>query len=73
MIDGDRRRLRTKRTARPRPSVEPRLLSDEQAADYLGASPSYVRALVSRGVIKRVGLPATSCSGERARKLLVEP
>jgi excisionase family DNA binding protein len=48
-------------------TVSPRLLSDEQAAEYVDASASYVRALVANGIIRRVELPATNRIGVRAR------
>jgi excisionase family DNA binding protein len=49
-----------------------RLLTDREAAKYLGASRSYVRALVARGAIRRVDLPATNGHGGRARLLRVD-
>ena len=52
-----------KRKQRKRPVVEPRLLSDDQAADYTGTSPSYIRQLVANGVLSRVELPATNGNG----------
>jgi hypothetical protein len=62
-----------KRTRRPRVAVEPRLFTDDQAADYLGVSTSYVRALIARGVIRRVELPPTDeRSGPRARMLRLD-
>ena len=45
-----------------------RLLTDEQAADYIGTSKSYVRAQVAAGHIPRVELP--SVDGERRARLL---
>jgi hypothetical protein len=56
-----------KRVRRARPAVAPRLLDEDQAADYIGASPSYVRALVACGRLTRVELPATDGRGGRAR------
>jgi hypothetical protein len=52
---------------RTRPAIAPRLLDETQAADYIGASPSYVRALAANGVLRRVELPATDGRGGRAR------
>jgi hypothetical protein len=49
-----------------------RLFSDVEAARYIGASRSYVRALVSRGVLRRVELPATDSSSGRARMLRLD-
>jgi excisionase family DNA binding protein len=54
-------------------SVPPRrLLSDREAAQYIGASRSYVRALVANGVLRRVELPATDGNGGRARMLRLD-
>lgn len=49
-----------------------RLLSDQGAADYLGVSRSYVRALLARGVLHRVKLPATDNDKADARLLLID-
>ena len=49
-----------------------RLLTDVEAARYIGASRSYVRALVSRGVVRRVELPPTDGTGGRARMLRID-
>ncbi|MDE3156090.1 MAG: helix-turn-helix domain-containing protein [Acidobacteriota bacterium] len=46
--------MATKTTAPP-----VRLLTDSQAAEYLGVSRSYVRSLVARGALRRAALPAT--------------
>jgi excisionase family DNA binding protein len=44
-----------------------RLLTDEQAADYLGVSRSYVRALLARGALKTIELPSANGTEPRAR------
>ena len=49
-----------------------RLLTDKEAADYIGASRSYVRALVANGKLPRVELPATNGSDGRARMLRID-
>ena len=49
-----------------------RLLSDKGAALYLGVSRSYVRALVARGVLHRVNLPATDNDNTDARMLRID-
>lgn len=73
-------------TMRPRPTLAPapatapqpapappgRLLTDIEAAHYLGLSRSAVRALVSRGELPRVSLPACDGTGRRARVLRID-
>jgi excisionase family DNA binding protein len=49
-----------------------RLLDDREAAAYIGASRSYVRALIARGALRRVELPATDGNGGRARMLRID-
>jgi len=49
-----------------------RLLTDAEAAVYVGASRSYVRALIERGVLKRVELPSTDGTTARARLLRLD-
>jgi helix-turn-helix protein len=49
-----------------------RLLSDIEVATYLGASKSYVRLLIDRGVLKRVELPTADGSPGRARLLRID-
>jgi hypothetical protein len=48
------------------------LLTDEQAADYLGVSRSYVRALLARGALKPVELPSANGTEPRARLLRID-
>jgi hypothetical protein len=48
---------------------ERRLLTDKEAGDYIGASRSYVRALVANRVLQRVELPATNGDAQTARML----
>ena len=58
---------------KPATSVPPaRLLTDEQSGDYTGTSKSYVRALVERGVLKRVELPTTLGTPGKARLLRID-
>jgi excisionase family DNA binding protein len=40
-----------------------RLLTDREAARYIGASRSYVRALIASGTLQPVRLPATNGGG----------
>lgn len=54
------------------PAPASRLLSDEQAAGYLGVSRSHIRALVARGALRRVDLPAAGDSARRARVLRLD-
>ena len=49
-----------------------RLLTDEEAAAYTSTSKSYVRALLDRGVLRRVELPSASGTGGRARLLRID-
>ena len=49
-----------------------RLLSDREAAQYIGSSRSYIRALVSNGVLRRVELPATNGDARAARMLRLD-
>ena len=57
-----------------KPAAAPvrRLLDDRAAGAYIGASRSYVRALIARGVLHRVELPATDGNGGRARMLRID-
>jgi excisionase family DNA binding protein len=54
------------------PGPPARLLTDDEAATYIGASRSYVRALIERGVLRRVELPTTDGSAGRARLLRLD-
>ncbi|MCC7241200.1 MAG: helix-turn-helix domain-containing protein [Acidobacteria bacterium] len=58
--------------ARPAPAPPGRLLSDEQAAAYLGCSRSLVRAYVARGVLKPVSLPPAVAGNAKARLLRID-
>jgi len=58
--------------ASPRPGVPKRLLTDIEAADHLGTSKSYVRALIANGKLRRVELPSTDGEGRRARLLRID-
>lgn len=49
-----------------------RLVTDEGAGDYTGTSKSYIRALVERGVLRRVELPTTDGTPGRARLLRLD-
>jgi hypothetical protein len=53
-------------------ALPPRLLSDEESAAYLGVSKSYVRALIDRGVLKRVDLPTINGPPGSARLLRLD-
>lgn len=56
----------------PAPAPTGRLLSDEQAASYLGCSRSLVRAYVARGVLKAVSLPPAAAGNAKARLLRID-
>jgi hypothetical protein len=43
------------------------MLSDDDAAAYIGGSPAYVRALAAQGVLRPVEFPRTDGSPGRAR------
>ena len=64
------------RTGPEKPTKPPggpqRLLTDAEAATYINASRSYLRALVANGVIKRVGLPPTDGGRGRARMFRID-
>jgi hypothetical protein len=71
------RRCAGRRADRQAATTEPargprRLLSDIEAGDYIGASRSYVRALVANGVLRRIELPATNGTSGRARMLRLD-
>ena len=51
------------------PAPPARLLTDEQAGDYTGTSKSYIRALASSGILRRVELPTTDGTPGRASLL----
>jgi excisionase family DNA binding protein len=53
-------------------TVPPRLMTDAEAAYYIGASKSYVRALIERGVLRPVELPTTDGKAGRARLLRLD-
>lgn len=54
------------------PLAARRLLTDREAADYIGVSRSFVRALVANGVLPRVDLPTASGDGRAARLLRID-
>ena len=57
------------------PAIVPRLLTVDQAAFYLGLGPDTVRELVTRGVLRRVRIPAPSTAkrgGSEVRKILLD-
>ena len=54
---------------KPAPVPPARLLTDEEAAEYTSTSKSYIRALASSGVLKRVELPTANGSPGKARLL----
>lgn len=54
------------------PTIEPRLLTVEQAAVYLGLGDDTVRSLVGRGVLKRVRVPAPWSAEGEVRKILLD-
>lgn len=56
----------------PASTVATRLLSDIQAASYLGVSRSAVRALVANGDLRRIVLPSTNGRGQAARLLRID-
>jgi hypothetical protein len=62
--------VRTGRPGRGASSGARRLLTDIEAAAYIGASRSYVRALVANRVLRRVELPPTDGSMQRAARML---
>lgn len=53
--------------------ITPRVLSDEQAAVYLGVSPGFIRWLIGERKLQRVELPSMKHDGESARRLLDVP
>ena len=57
---------------KPASTTTSRLLSDRDAAEYIGASRSYVRALVANGVLRRVEMPPTDGGGGHARMLRID-
>jgi len=64
---------RRKRKSRAREGIQPwRLFSDREAAAYIGASKSYIRALIANGTLPRVELPATNGGGRAARMLRLD-
>jgi hypothetical protein len=55
--------------------LAPRLLTTAQAAQYLGVGPDTVYELVTRGVLRRVRIPAPPTakrSGAEVRKVLLD-
>lgn len=57
------------------PAIVPRLLTVPQAADYLGLGPDTVYELVTRGVLRRIRIPAPPTAkrgGPEVRKILLD-
>jgi hypothetical protein len=57
------------------PAIVPRLLTVDQAAAYLGLGPDTVYELVTRGVLRRVRIPAPPTmkrGGHELRKILLD-